>query len=325
MLSEGRRYSIMIFNKERVIMYVEPTTLRYKIVSTAKQNNTSTASKSLITFNYQNVTDVDVFIDGLRKKISGRAEFELNLDSNLIQVQQLTLPDVKLNVSELVLYVEANIYKLFQLPAKSVFFDFVLNEQTKQVTVIIVERHYIENWINLFKKYALLLIFAGCRFENTKVNFLPWRQEKHTKQQRQMIGAIVGFIGIISCVLCYLWIQAQNDRQNYDEKLLQQQGIAQALTEELSNYLPNPSLSQKQIQQSLILLSKQLPSVIWLESFYYEPQKVRIEGQSFSYVELTNFNQSLLMLKDISHSQVKTISTNKNNLFFEMEIKLNEQ
>ncbi|WP_085246753.1 PilN domain-containing protein [Gilliamella mensalis] len=316
----------MIFKRDRIIIDVKLTTLHYKIVNAVKQNAIATTSKDLIAFNYQNATDLDVFIDGLRKKISVHAEFELNFDSSLIQVQQLTLPDVKLNVNELILYIEANIYKLFQLPAKSVFFDFVYSaEQTKQIKVIIIERHYIDNWINLFKKYELLLTFLGCRFENTKVNFLPWRQEKQTKCQRQLVGVVTGFIGIIGCSLCYLWIQARNDLQIYDKKLLHQQEVAQNLTEKLSNDLPNPSLSQKQIQQLLLLLSKQLPSLIWLESFYYEPQKLTIEGKSFSYVEITNFNQYLLTLENITKSQIKTISSNKSNLFFEMEIKLNEQ
>ncbi|MCO6556162.1 MAG: hypothetical protein J6577_02865 [Gilliamella sp.] len=316
----------MIFNKSSVIIYVEPTILRYRIENSVKRNATTATSEDLIVFNYQNENDIDIFIDELRKKISERAVFELNLDINLIQIQQLTLPDVKLNLNELSLYVEANIYKLFQVSAKSVFFDFVYStEHTKQITVMIVERHYIENWINLFKKHQRLLTFVGCRFENNKVNFLPWRQEKQTKHQRQLTGVVVGFMGIISCLLCYLWVHAKNDLQTYDEKLLHQQKIVQKLTEELVNYLPNPSLSQKQIQQSLLLLSAQLPSVIWLDSFYYEPKKVAIEGQSFSYVELTHFNQNLLMLKNIAKSQIKTVSTNKNNLFFEMEMELNEQ
>ncbi|MCO6550857.1 MULTISPECIES: PilN domain-containing protein [unclassified Gilliamella] len=316
----------MIFNKSSVIIYVEPTILRYRIENSVKRNATTATSEDLIVFNYQNENDIDIFIDELLKKISERAVFELNLDINLIQIQQLTLPDVKLNLNELSLYVEANIYKLFQVSAKSVFFDFVYStEHTKQITVMIVERHYIENWINLFKKHQRLLTFVGCRFENNKVNFLPWRQEKQTKHQRQLTGVVVGFMGIISCLLCYLWVHAKNDLQTYDEKLLHQQKIVQKLTEELVNYLPNPSLSQKQIQQSLLLLSAQLPSVIWLDSFYYEPKKVAIEGQSFSYVELTHFNQNLLMLKNIAKSQIKTVSTNKNNLFFEMEMELNEQ
>ncbi|MCO6552942.1 MAG: hypothetical protein J6563_08235 [Gilliamella sp.] len=315
----------MIFNKSSVIIYVEPTILRYRIENSVKRNATTATSEDLIVFNYQNENDIDIFIDELRKKISERAVFELNLDINLIQIQQLTLPDVKLNLNELSLYVEANIYKLFQVSAKSVFFDFVYStEHTKQITVMIVERHYIENWINLFKKHQRLLTFVGCRFENNKVNFLPWRQEKQTKHQRQLTGVVIGFMGIISCLLCYLWVHAKNDLQTYDEKLLHQQKVVQKLTEELANYLPNPSLSQKQIQQSLLLLSAQLPSVIWLDSFYYEPKKVAIEGQSFSYVELTHFNQNLLMLKNIAKSQIKTVSTNKNNLFFEMEMELNE-
>ncbi|OCG36182.1 PilN domain-containing protein [Gilliamella sp. Gris1-4] len=315
----------MIFNKSSVIIYVEPTILRYRIENSVKRNATTATSEDLIVFNYQNENDIDIFIDELRKKISERAVFELNLDINLIQIQQLTLPDVKLNLNELSLYVEANIYKLFQVSAKSVFFDFVYStEHTKQITVMIVERHYIENWINLFKKHQRLLTFVGCRFENNKVNFLPWRQEKQTKHQRQLTGVVIGFMGIISCLLCYLWVHAKNDLQTYDEKLLHQQKVVQKLTEELANYLPNPSLSQKQIQQSLLLLSAQLPSVIWLDSFYYEPKKLAIEGQSFSYVELTHFNQNLLMLKNIAKSQIKTVSTNKNNLFFEMEMELNE-
>ncbi|MWN04727.1 PilN domain-containing protein [Gilliamella sp. Pas-s95] len=316
----------MVFNKKRVIIYVEPTILRYKAVGTAKQNTALTINDDLTAFNYQNAADIEFFIGELQKKFTRRTQYELNLDINLIQTQQLTLPDVKLKLSELILYVEANIYKLFQLPAKKVLFDFVYpTKQNKHVTVMIVERDYIESWINLFKKYELLLTFAGYRFDNAKINFLPWRQEKQTKHLQQLTYVVAGLIGIISCLLCYLWIQARNELQHYDQKLLEQQEVVQKLTAEVSHYLPNPSLSHKQIQDVLLLLSAQLPSVIWIDSFYYEQQKIRIDGQSFSYVELTKFNQNLLTLKNISNSQINSVSSNKTSLVFEMEIYLDEQ
>ncbi|MWP47604.1 PilN domain-containing protein [Gilliamella sp. Pas-s27] len=316
----------MVFNKERVIIYVQPTILRYKTVSSAKQVTTLDMSDDLVAFHYQNEADIDLFLSDLQKKFVGRTEFELNLDVNLIQTQQLTLPDIKLKLSELILYIEANIYKLFQLPTKNVFFDFVYpTKQNKYVTVMITERNNIENWVNIFKKYELRLTFVGCRFDHAEINFLPWRQEKQIKHQRQLAYTIVSFIGIISCLLCYWWIQARNEQQYYEQKLLEQQQVVQKLTAELSSYLPNPSLSQKQIQNALLLFSEQLPSVIWLNSFYYEHQKVRIDGQSFSYVELTNFNQNLLTMKNINNSQINSVLSNKTNLVFEMEMRLNEQ
>ncbi|SCB81239.1 PilN domain-containing protein [Gilliamella intestini] len=316
----------MVFNKERVIIYVQPAILRYKAVSSAKQITTLDTSDGLIAFHYQNEADIDLFLSDLQKKFAGRTEFELNLDANLIQMQQLDLPDIKLELSELILYVEANIYKLFQLSAKNVFFDFVYpSKPNKYVTVMITERNNIENWVNLFKKYELPLTFVGCRVDHAKINFLPWRQEKQIKHRRQLAYTIVSLIGVISCLLCYWWIQARNEQQYYEQKLLEQQQEAQKLTAELSTYLPTPSLSQKQIQDALLLFSAQLPSVIWLDSFYYEQQKITIDGQSFSYVELTNFNQNLLTLKNISNSQINSVLSNKTNLFFEMEIRLNEQ
>ncbi|MWN32759.1 MULTISPECIES: PilN domain-containing protein [unclassified Gilliamella] len=316
----------MVFNKERVIIYVQPTILRYKTVSSAKQVTTLDMSDDLVAFHYQNEADIDLFLSDLQKKFVGRTEFELNLDVNLIQTQQLTLPDIKLKLSELILYIEANIYKLFQLPTKNVFFDFVYpTKQNKYVTVMITERNNIENWVNIFKKYELRLTFVGCRFDHAEINFLPWRQEKQIKHQRQLAYTIVSFIGIISCLLCYWWIQARNEQQYYEQKLLEQQQVVQKLTAELSSYLPNPSLSQKQIQNALLLFSEQLPSVIWLNSFYYEHQKIRIDGQSFSYVELTNFNQNLLTMKNINNSQINSVLSNKTNLVFEMEMCLNEQ
>ncbi|MWN89549.1 hypothetical protein GQ597_02320 [Gilliamella sp. Pra-s65] len=316
----------MVFNKERVIIYVQPTILRYKTVSSAKQVTTLDMSDDLVAFHYQNEADIDLFLSDLQKKFVGRTEFELNLDVNLIQTQQLTLPDIKLKLSELILYIEANIYKLFQLPTKNVFFDFVYpTKQNKYVTVMITERNNIENWVNIFKKYELRLTFVGCRFDHAEINFLPWRQEKQIKHQQQLAYTIVSFIGIISCLLCYWWIQARNEQQYYEQKLLEQQQVVQKLTAELSSYLPNPSLSQKQIQNALLLFSEQLPSVIWLNSFYYEHQKIRIDGQSFSYVELTNFNQNLLTMKNINNSQINSVLSNKTNLVFEMEMRLNEQ
>ncbi|OCG44288.1 hypothetical protein A9G35_08625 [Gilliamella sp. Choc5-1] len=316
----------MVFNKERVIIYVQPTILRYKVVSSAKQITTLDTSDGLIAFHYQNEADIDLFLSDLQKKFAGRTEFELNLDTNLVQTQQLVLPDIKLKLSELILYVQANIYKLFQLPTKNVFFDFVYpTKKNEYVTVMIAERNYIENWINLFKKHELSLTFVGCRFDHAQINFLPWRQEKQIKHQRQLAYTIVSLIGIISCLFCYWWIKARNEQQYYEQKLLEQQQAVQKLTAELSSYLPNPSLSQKQIRDALLLFSAQLPSVIWLDSFYYEQQKIRIDGQSFSYVELTNFNQNLLTLKNISDSRINSVLSNKTNLVFEMEMRLNEQ
>lgn len=316
----------MVFNKECVIIYVQPTILRYKAVSSAKQITTLDTSDGLIAFHYQNEADIDLFLSDLQKKFAGRTEFQLNLDTNLIQTQQLVLPDIKLKLNELILYVEANIYKLFQLPAKNVFFDFVYpTKKNEYVTVMIAERNYIESWVNLFKKHELSLTFVGCRFDHTEINFLPWRQEKQIKHQRQLAYTIVSLIGIISCLFCYWWIQVRNEQQYYEQKLIEQQQEVQKLTAELSSCLPNLSLSQKQIRDALLLFSAQLPSAIWLDSFYYEQQKIRINGQSFSYVELTNFNQNLLTLKNISDSQINSILSNKTNLVFEMEMRLNEQ
>ena len=58
----------MIFNKSSVIIYIEPTILRYRIENSVKKNATTATSKGFIVFNYQNETDIDVFIDELRKK-----------------------------------------------------------------------------------------------------------------------------------------------------------------------------------------------------------------------------------------------------------------
>lgn len=316
---------MILIKKYRVVICIEPKMLRYQVLKSVKQPNVID-NESMFEYHYQDMTDIEMFISDLKKNIPQHSEFELNLDKTYIQVQMLTLPDAKLTLTEIELFIEASIYKLFQLPTKNVFYDFVYPpEQPKQIMVSICERHIIDTWNDLCKKYDLSLIFIGSVIENNKVNFLPWRQIKQKQHLRQLIIIVTCLMGIMGCLFCYLWIQTHNKLAYYSLQLSVKQEIQQELARELSFYLPNPSISQKQIQQSLLLISQQLPTVIWLESFVYVPQRITLQGHSLSYVEIINFNEALQQQKNITKSQVKSISLSKNDLLFEMDIELNEQ
>lgn len=315
----------MLINKSCVVINIESKRLLYKII---KSDNQSSAieSEAMNEYSFQDLNDIELFIVELQKNIPRNTVFELNIDSTYIQLQPLTIPEVKLKLNEIELFVEASIYKLFQLSTKKVYFDFISSsQQSKQIIVAIIERTYIDTWTELFNKYNLSLIFAGRIIENGKINFLPWRQTKQKQHKRQFTVVTTCFIGMISCLFCYLYLQAQTKLEYYSLQSLEKHSIQQKLTRELSNFLPNPSPSQKQIQQSLLLIAKQLPTTIWLESLSYIPQKISLKGHSFSYVEMTNFNEQMQKQEKIAKSQIQSIVSNKNNLLFEMDIELSEQ
>lgn len=316
-----------IIDKCRVVIYVEPKVIRYK---TSQSNGLLTFSPfgDLIEYDYQNFNDIDIFVGQLQAKLPKYTKYEINLSDNYIQLTKVMMPDVKLQPNEIALYIEASIYKLFELSAKNVFFDFNFltdKQNQKQIMIAVCERDYINSWIELFKKNECLINFIGCSSDNKKFNFLPWRQSQYNKQKQYLSIVIVCLMGVMSCLFCYMWRQAQTKLTRCMNDVSQLQLIEQKLNEQLSTYLPNPSASQRQIEQSLILISEQLPTNIWLSSFTYKPDKITIKGHSFNYIELTNFNLNLLQHKNVSKSQIKTIINNKHSLFFEMDIDLNEQ
>ncbi|OCG02321.1 PilN domain-containing protein [Gilliamella sp. wkB112] len=311
-------------NKTLVIIYIAPAILRYKVIKSIQKRSTTNQSV-WIEYDYQNMTDIDLWINDLLQNIPRHAQFELHLDSSYLQIQSLDLPDEELKSHEVILFVEASIYKLFQLSVKNVYFDYVnCLEQPKQIMVAACDHQYINNWLNIFAKYNVVITFIGGDVGSGKVNFLPWRQQQQKKQQLQLTIIIVSFIGILCCLFCYWWIHAQNKLDYYSSQVNSQQNLQQKLEQELSNYLPNPSTSQKQIQQSLQLISEQLPDAIWLQSFTYALHTITLTGKSFSYIEITNFNEQLSQNSNINRSQVNSVATNAKQLLLEMEIKLNE-
>ncbi|KFA59441.1 hypothetical protein A9G36_07650 [Gilliamella sp. Choc6-1] len=314
----------MKIKKCRVIIYIEPKFLRYKILHT-KKKEALTDHNSMIEYHYQYFSEIELLIKKLKKSVSQYAIFELHLDNTYIQMQQLPLPKIKIQLNEIALYVEASIYKLFQLSSKNVYFDFSYSSNQKQINVAICERHFIDNWIKLFEKYNLLLSFIGYLTSDNKLNFLPWRQEKQKKQKLQLIFTIASFIVVLCSLFFYIWIQEQNKLNYYVFKIAEQQTIEKQLRKKLSNYLPISSSSQKQIYQSLLILSEQLPIGSWLESFNFVKNKISIKGYSFSYLEITNFKKRVSKQESIKKSQIQAILANKNNFLFEMDIELNEQ
>lgn len=315
----------MIFNKSRIVINIEPNILRHKIVKPKTHLNVSD-HKGQGEYYYQSPDEIEQFVAKLQNQYPKQSKYELNLSESYVQSQTLTLPDVKLSSNELALYIEASMYKLFGRSAKELFFDFVYFRRPKNsVQVTVCERSDVNYWIDLFDKNELNLVFIGYVNDNLRFNFLPWRQTKLSRHKFQLTMMTVCLIGVLICQFIYWWINAQTQLNDYEAKLSKQQLIKQQYLAELSTYIPNPSPSQRQIKQSLLTLSEKLPDMVWLNSYQYVPQNIAITGHSLSYIEIIHFNQVLLQLKNISKSQIITLTNHEDMLSFEMDIKLNDE
>lgn len=233
-----------VFNKSRVVIYVEPTQLRYQIIETKTYGD---ENKEFIELVYQDWTDIDRFIQNLKQQAPRLTAIELNLGDDYIQYQKIAYPEVKLTPTELVTYVEASLYKLFQQLGDQLFFDFV-SISPKTLMIAVCERDTVNNWLELLQKYGFSLLFVGSHFESNLFNFLPWRKKKTKQHQFQLLLFAVSLIGVMTCYFFYLLISAQSDLDQYSQLLSDQQASQQRLIAELSGYIPHPSLSQKQIQ-----------------------------------------------------------------------------
>ena len=309
-----------LFNKSRMIIYVEPMQLRYQIIETKMRR------EEIINFNeivYQNWTDIDHFIQNLKQQAPRLTAIELNLSDDYIKYQKIAYPEVKLTPTELATYVEASLYKLFQQFGNQLFFDFV-SISHKTLMIAVCERDTVNYWIELFQKNGFTLLFMGSHFESNSFNFLPWRKQKAKQHQFQLLLFAVSLIGVMTCYFFYLLIKAQSDLYHYSQLLSEQQASQQQLKSELSGYIPYPSSSQKQIQQSLQMFSEKMPTTIWLNLYEYESQKIKITGRSVNYVDIINFNQLVSSNHDVKNSQVKNIENSDDSLLFQMDIELNE-
>ena len=309
-----------LFNKSRMIIYVEPMQLRYQIIETKMRR------EEIINFNeivYQNWTDIDRFIQNLKQQAPRLTAIELNLSDDYIKYQKIAYPEVKLTPTELATYVEASLYKLFQQFGNQLFFDFV-SISHKTLMIAVCERDTVNYWIELLQKNGFTLLFIGSHFESNSFNFLPWRKQKAKQHQFQLLLFAVSLSGVMICYFFYLLIRAQSDLYNYSQLLSEQQASQQQLINELSGYIPYPSSSQKQIQQSLQMFSEKMPTTIWLNLYEYEPQKIKITGRSVNYVDIINFNQLVSSNHDVKNSRVKNIENSHDSLLFQMDIELNE-
>ena len=309
-----------VFNKSRVVIYVEPTQLRYQIIETKTYGD---ENKEFIELVYQDWTDIDRFIQNLKQQTPRLTAIELNLGDDYIQYQKIAYPEVKLTPTELVTYVEASLYKLFQQFGNQLFFDFV-SISHKTLMIAVCERDTVNYWIELFQKNGFTLLFMGSHFESNSFNFLPWRKQKAKQHQFQLLLFAVSLIGVMTCYFFYLLIKAQSDLYHYSQLLSEQQASQQQLKSELSGYIPYPSSSQKQIQQSLQMFSEKMPTTIWLNLYEYESQKIKITGRSVNYVDIINFNQLVSSNHDVKNSRVKNIENSHDSLLFQMDIELNE-
>jgi len=314
----------MVFNNSRVVIFLEPNQLRYQIIE-AKTRKEESHNKNFIDIAYQDLADIDRFIENLKQQVPRLTAIELKLSDNLVRYQKIAYPDIELTATELVTYVQASLYKLFQQSDNLLFFDFVsLLSSPKALMVAVCERDIVNYWLDLSRKYGLTLLFVGSHFENNSFNFLPWRAQKAKQHQFQMLIFVVSLIGVMTCYFIYLLINAQSDFDHYSQQLSEQQALQQELTLKLAGYIPNPSPSQKQIEQSLQLFSDKLPATIWLNLYSYEPPKIKITGGSINYVDIINFNQLLSANHAVKKSQVKNIENSHESLLFQMDIELNE-
>jgi Tfp pilus assembly protein PilN len=315
---------MIFFNKKCAVITIEPEILSYQVV-TVKALNQHSNNKNLADIPYQNSTDIEQLIQNLKKQQPKLTAIALNLGQSYVQFQKTAYPEVKLNSAELTLYVKAIISKLFQLPANNMFFDFVsLAGHPKTIMIAICESDTANYWIDLSKKHGLTLLSINSKFENIQFNFLPWRQKKASQHQFQLLLFMVSFIGLLSCFFFYLLLDGQTTFTQYSKRLSTQQVLEQQLSAQLASFIPNPSPSQKQIQQSLQMFAEILPETIWLRLYEYEAQKIKITGQSINYVDIINFNQQLLSSHKVNSSQVKNIENIGDSLLFQMDIELNE-
>ena len=315
---------MMIFNKSRLVICLEPNQFRYQIIE-VKTRKKQSHNKNFIDIAYQDLADIDQFIQNLKQQVSRLTAIELKLSDNYVRYQKIAYPDIELTATELVLYVQASLYKLFQQSSNLLFFDFVsLLSSPKALIIAVCERDIINYWLDLSRKYGLTLLFVGSHFENNSFNFLPWREQKAKQQQFRLLLFVVSLIGVMTCYFFYLLINAQSNFDLYSQQLLEQQALQQELTIKSKEYIPNPSPSQKQIEQSLKMFSEKLPATIWLNLYTYEPPKIKITGGSVNYVDIINFNQLLSANYSVKKSQVKNIENSHENLLFQMDIELNE-
>lgn len=313
----------MFISKCCIKIHIEPELLRYEVIYLNK-NKSHKENQTIAYYSYQNFNDVEKFINELKKSLPRQTVFELYLAENTIQSAELEQPKIKLKSEELTLYVEASIYELFEIPAQDIYFDFSYTTNQSYIIVSICNRHDINEWLNLFKKHKLKLNFIGRLINEEKINFLPWRQNKLKTHKVSLILVVISIIGISNGLLCYLWQQTQTELNHYLLLNSKQQKIKKELTEQISTFIPNLSISQKQLYQTLLLLSKQLPSVIWLDSLEYQINRVIIKGNSLQYIDIINFSHAILKFTDIIKCRILQVWTNKNHLSFEMEIEFNE-
>ena len=315
---------MMVFNKKCAVITIEPEILRYQVV-TVKALNGNSNNENLADIPYQNSTDIEQLIQILKKQQPKLTAIALNLSQSYVQFQKTAYPEVKLNSAELTLYIKAIINKLYQLPANNLFFDFVsLAGPQKTIMIAICESDTANYWIDLSKKHGLTLLSINSKFENIQFNFLPWRQKKASQHQFQLLLFMVSFIGSLSCLFFYLLLDSQTTFTQYSKQLSTQQVLEQQLSAQLASFIPYPSPSQKQIQQSLQMFAEMLPETIWLRLYEYEAQQIKITGQSINYVDIINFNQQLLSSHKVNSSQVKNIENIGDSLLFQMDIELNE-
>jgi Tfp pilus assembly protein PilN len=315
---------MLVFNKSRAVIDIEPTVLRYQIVG-AKTRGRIIDNKKFIDIPYQDSTDVELFLQNLKHQAPSLTTIELNLSNNFIQYQQTAYPDVTLTVSELALYVEASLYKLFQQSVNQLFFDFVpLSGSPKALMIAVCQCETVNYWVDLCQKYGFTLLFVGSHFEDNQFNFLPWRKQKAKQHQFKLFLFVISLVGGMVCLFFYLLINTQANFDRYSKQVSEQQVLQQALVAELSSYFPHPSPSQKQIQQSLQMFSETLPATIWLNLYEYEAQKINITGRGINYLDIINFNQQLSAISMVNKSQVKNIENNNDSLLFQMDVELNE-
>ncbi len=315
---------MIVFNKKCAVITIEPEILRYQVV-TVKALNGHSNNENLADIPYQNSTDIEQLIQNLKKQQPKLTAIALNLGQSYVQFQKTAYPEVKLNSAELTLYVKAIINKLFQLPANNMFFDFVsLAGPQKTIMIAICESDTANYWIDLSKKHGLTLLSINSKLENIRFNFLPWRQQKARQHQFQLLLFMVSFIGLLSCFFFYLLLDSQTTFSQYSKQLSTQQVLEQQLSAQLASFIPYPSPSQKQIQQSLQMFAEMLPETIWLRLYEYEAQQIKITGQSINYVDIINFNQQLLSSHKVNSSLVKNIENSGDSLLFQLDIELNE-
>lgn len=252
-------------------------------------------------------------------------------DHNLIQHRILPLPNIHLKAYEIDTYVVNSLAKAFR-SQEPLGYDYQhqLKGENEQLIVYAYPEQTLKKWLNQYSAYRVnfigitqsLIEYSVCQKESHDLfyslagmqnlagfNLLPWR--KQIKQRKRVIFLSIAILSLLLSLLALYWLVNQKemllDQQTLKYQQLHiavmQKKIHLSKLEELNDMLRleqasfyQKIINQKQLQgvvTSLAFIANQVPDGLWLSSLSYNNNQILLTGESFEYVEILAFSQSL--------------------------------